>query len=324
MAKLLRVSVFWRLMTLVSGPSIFQLPPERVRAASDRRRRLTRMPAASIITGRARRGVTVSERDAALEDGTALPLRIYRPLTGGEAALPVVVNFHGGGWTSGDPFQSEWWCSSVAALVPAVVVSVDYRLAPEYPFPAASEDCYAATRWVAQHAAEIGADGRRIAVMGDSAGGNLAAVVSLMARDRKGPPITLQVLLYPAVDLVGEYPSERENAHAPVLTKADMDGATALYCPDGQAGDPYASPLLAGSHAGLPPALIQTAQHDPLRDQGAAYAAALRDAGVAVRLTNYVDAVHGYISIPGLVPAARQALAEVAEELRAAFRPRIS
>jgi acetyl esterase len=320
----LRAALFWRVMTAVSGRSIFQLAPERVRAASDRRRRLTRLPAASLITGRRHRGAVVNEQDAVLDDGTTLPLRIYRPRSGARDVRPVVVNFHGGGWTSGDPFQSEWWCSNIAALVPAVVVSVDYRLAPEHCFPAAIEDCYGATQWVAKNAAELGADGSRLAVMGDSAGGNLAAAVSLMARDGGGPPIALQLLIYPAVDLVGEYPSERENAHAPVLAKADMDGATALYCTPEQARDPYASPLLAGSHAGLPPALIQTAQHDPLRDQGPAYAAALRAAGVPVRLTNYVDAVHGYISMPGIVPVARQALAEAVDQLKDAFTPRIS
>jgi acetyl esterase len=316
-----RAALFWRVMTAVGGPSIFQLPHDRVRAASDRRRRLSRLPGAFLVSGRPNPTVQVEDRTATVSDGTVLTVRVYRPRAVGVSALPVVVNFHGGGFASGDPFQSEWWCSEVAARVPAVVVSVDYRLAPEHTFPAGAQDCYEATAWVTRHAADLGADGARLAVMGDSAGGNLAAVVSLMARDRTGPAIALQVLLYPVVELVDSFASEDENAYAPVLTTADLKGASGLYCRAAEATDPYASPLRASSHAGLPPALVQTAQHDPLRDQGAAYAAALRAAGVQVRLTNYVDAVHGYISIPGVVPAARQALAETVAELRSALRP---
>ena len=156
--------------------------------------------------------------------------------------------------------------------------------------------------------------------MGDSAGGNIAAVVSLMARDRGGPAVAYQVLIYPAVELQDSFPSEEENEFAPILGKADLSGASALYCP--RAADktsPYASPLRAASHANLPPALIQTAQHDPLRDQGSAYAEVLRAAGNEVRLTNYVDGVHGYITLPGVVPCARQALTEAAASLRGAL-----
>ncbi len=152
--------------------------------------------------------------------------------------------------------------------------------------------------------------------MGDSAGGNLAAVVSLMARDRGGPPIAAQVLLYPAVDMKNAYPSEDENEFAPILGKADL-GVSDIYCP-GRESEPYASPLFADHHD-LPMTLIQTAQHDPLRDQGTVYADALRKAGTEVRLTNYVDAVHGYASVPGVVPVARQALGEAVMVLRDAF-----
>ena len=220
---------------------------------------------------------------------------------------------------SGDPRQSEWWCSAVAAQANAVVVSVDYRLAPEHPFPTAAEDCYAATAWVVAHAAELGVDPQRVVVMGDSAGGNLAAVVALMARDRGGPPLAGQLLLYPSVDLDADYPSKEENANAPILSKKDLDTTWHMYVQDGSDHkDPYASPLF-GKHEDLPPALIQTAEFDPLRDQGPAYAAALRAAGVPVRLTNYVGAVHGYISLPGVVPAAHQALGEAVDWLREVF-----
>jgi acetyl esterase len=233
----------------------------------------------------------------------------------------VVLNFHGGGWVSGNIRQSEWWASSIAARSGAAVVSVEYRLAPEHPFPTPVEDCYAATVWVAQHAGELGLDATRLAVMGDSAGGNIAAVVCLMARDRGEPHIALQVLIYPGTDFLTEFPSKTENAEAPILCKKDVDNAHRLYFhgSDGDRADPYASPLRA-KHHDLPPALVQTAQYDPIRDEGAAYADALRQAGVAVRYTNYVDAVHGYISLPGAVPMARQALAEAATAIRDAFR----
>ena len=289
-----------------------QLPADQVRAASDRRRKLIGLPGAVLITGRPHPDVLASDKTA----GT-IPIRVYRPNGTVGEALPLIVNFHGGGFVSGDPRQSEWWCSWVSHGVRAVVVSVDYRLAPEHPFPAAPEDCYAATAWAVEHAGDLGADGSRVAVMGDSAGGNLAAVVCLMARDRGGPPIAFQLLIYPSVDMVNTYPSEDENEFAPILGKADLH-AQELYCP-GQQGDPYASPLF-GKHEGLPPALIQTANHDPLRDQGPVYAAALQAAGVAARVHNYVDAVHGYISVPGVVPAARQALADAVDALRDALR----
>jgi acetyl esterase len=319
MAIPLRTRLFWTLVSTLQGPSMYQLPQDQVRAASDRRRRLTVLPGAFVFVGGTHRGATVQDRTAVLADGSTLPVRVYRPRDA-SGPVPVVLNFHGGGWTSGDPQQSQWWCSSVAAEAGVVVVSVDYRLAPEHVFPVAAEDCYGATVWVAEHADELGVDASRLAVMGDSAGGNLAAVVALMSRDRSGPAIALQVLIYPVVDLAASYPSEEENEFAPLLAKADLTGATGLYCLAEQASDPYASPLRAPSHAGLPPALIQTAQHDPLRDQGPAYAAALRADGVPVRLTNYIDAVHGYISIPGVVPAARQALAETVDVVRESLR----
>ncbi|MEO6886452.1 MAG: alpha/beta hydrolase [Jatrophihabitantaceae bacterium] len=319
MAIPLQTAVFWKLLSTLTGKSMFQLPNDKVRAASDRQRRATRLPGASLITGRANRDVLIIEQTATVPDGTDLGVVIYRPRGTAGQILPVIVNFHGGGFIAGDPYQSQWWCSSVAGGVGAVVVSVDYRLAPEHPFPAAPEDCYAATVWTIEHAEELGIDPARLAVMGDSAGGNLAAVVALMARDRGGPSIAFQLLLYPSVEFVDSFPSEDENAHAPILGKADLGAASGRYCTAEQAITPYASPLRAPSHAGLPPALIQTAQHDPLRDQGSAYAQALQAAGVPARLTNYVDAVHGYISIPGVVPAARQALGEAVAVLRDAL-----
>ncbi len=318
-----RATLMWRAVSILDRVPLAQLTHQQVRAASNRRKKLIGLPGIWRITGRPDANALVDDSSAVLPGGTELPLRIYRPRAGGDGSPPVVVNFHGGGWVGGDPRQSEWWCSSIAAQAGVVVVSVDYRLAPEHQFPIAAEDCYAATLWVAEHAEELGVDGARLAVMGDSAGGNLAAVVSLMARDRGTPAIALQVLIYPSVDLIETFPSEDENEFAPILGKADLTAYSALYRGTDDGTDPYGSPL-RGKHHDLPPALIQTAQHDPLRDHGAAYAGALRAAGVEVRLTNYVDAVHGYISVPGVVPAARQAAAEAVAALREALQPGIS
>jgi len=316
----LRTALFWNVYKLIERTPTMQQPAETIRRASDLRRRMLALPPSKLITWRTHPGASAENITMTLDDATELPLRVYRPRPAPAGPLPAVVNFHGGGWVSGDVYQSEWWASSVAALAGVVVVSVEYRLAPEHPYPVPVEDCYAATVWVHAHAARLGVDPARLAVMGDSAGGNLAAVVPMVARDRGGPAIAFQVLLYPSVDLVGEYASKAENAAAPILTREDVDNIPGVYFhgTGRELTEPYASPIL-GSHTGLPPALIQTAQHDPLRDQGYAYAAALRAAGVPVRHTNYVDAVHGYISLPGIAPNAPQALGETVEALTEAF-----
>lgn len=183
------------------------------------------------------------------------------------------------------------------------MVSVDYRLAPSHRWPAAAEDCYAALVDVAARAAEFGADAQRLAVMGDSAGGNLSAVVILMARDRSGPPISFQGLIYPATDLTWSSPSVEQNSTAPVLTKADCITYRDHYLGGQDPREPYISPLYAPDHTGLPPALIQVAEHDPIRDDGLRYAAALQAAGVSVRTTTYVGMPHGYMTFPSYVAA---------------------
>jgi acetyl esterase len=307
----------WTAVTLLERDPVMQQPADKVRRSAYRRARLSRVPLRGIVTGRTAADVRVQTRRAELPDGTVLPLRIYRPRARTADVLPVVVNFHGGGFVSGDAYQSEWWCSGIAAQAGVVVVSVDYRLAPEHRYPTPPEDCYAATEWVAKNAAELGVDASRLAVMGDSAGGNLAAVVALMARDRGGPRIALQVLIYPSVEMIDTLPSEIENADGPCLTKRDVDNVPYLYLADRDRDgrEPYASPL-RGDATRLPTAVIQTAQHDPLRDHGIRYADHLRAAGVEARHTNYVDAVHGYISIPGLVPAAKWARADAVAEIR--------
>lgn len=264
-------------------------------------------------------------RGARLTDGTAsgqtgpLRTRVYRRESPAASSRPLVVNFHGGGWVLGSLDGADWLCSSVAVELDAVVVSVDYRLAPGHPFPAAAEDCYAALVDLVGRADELGADPARVAVMGDSAGGNLSAVVSLMARDRSGPAIAHQGLLYPSTDLTMASPSMDENASAPILTKADVAAFRAHYLGDQDPRHPYASPLLADDHSGLPPALVQVAEHDPIRDDGLRYAAALRAAGVPVRVTEYTGMPHGYLSFPRIWRSAPQALAELVAEQRAAF-----
>ncbi|HVU92982.1 MAG TPA: alpha/beta hydrolase fold domain-containing protein, partial [Jatrophihabitans sp.] len=193
-----RTAVFWKVYGLLDRAPVMQQPLEKVRTASDMRRRLFALPPAALIAGRTHRGAEVRETSAPAADGTPLLLRIHRP-RGATGPLPAVLNFHGGGWVSGDVRQSEWWASSVAAEAGVAVVSVEYRLAPEHPFPGPPEDCYDATVWVADEAAELGVDPSRLAVMGDSAGGNLAAVVAMMSRDRGGPELAAQVLVYPSV-----------------------------------------------------------------------------------------------------------------------------
>jgi acetyl esterase len=262
-------------------------------------------------------GVGVADRPVPGPAGD-IPVRVYRPAAGGDApGRPLIVYFHGGGFALGNLDMGDWICGSVAARVEAVVVSVDYRLAPAHRFPAAVEDCYAVLDWAAQHAAELGATGP-IGVMGESAGGNLATVACLVARERGGPLVDHQALIYPAVDMTALHKTTA-GPSTPFLTDADIAAYHRFYLgPDGDAAHPWASPLLA-EHAGLPPALIQVGEHDPLRDGGKRYADALRAAGVPVRLTEYVGMPHGFVNFPGLSRAAHQALAEVCAEQVAAL-----
>ncbi|CAN5119343.1 alpha/beta hydrolase [soil metagenome] len=250
-------------------------------------------------------------------DGAELPLRlrIYRPAKRASEPLPMIVNFHGGGFVVGSLEQCDWLCSNVAAALPAVVLSIGYRTAPAHRRPAAAEDCYAAFSNIASRASEFGGNPGRLTVLGDSAGGNLAAVVALMARDRSGPQIANQVLIYPITDMTLTSPSVEENAHAPVLSKRDIVACCEHYLGGQDPHHPYASPLLAPDLRGLPPALIQIAEHDPVRDDGLRYGHALRAAGVPVRTTNYVGMPHGFLAFPTLCRSAPQALAEVCATL---------
>ena len=274
-------------------------------------------PPFSWVTGAVDRSVGTTYGTAPARDGYEIPLRIYRPraVRDRDTDVPVVVFLHGGGFVEGNVVMYDPLCSHLAARVRALVVSVDYRLAPEHRSPTAAQDCFDATTWVERHGSVLHADTSRMALCGDSAGGNLAAVTAQLLRDRGDSPVRHQALIYPATDMTLASPSIHDNADAPMLTRASIVAFREHYLPPGSdPADPLVSPLF-GSLEGLPPALVQTADLDPLRDDGARYAAALEAAGVPVRLTNYVRVPHGFASIPGVVPSSGQHRAELVAEL---------
>jgi len=309
-----RSGMYWRIVGILSGAA-----EQRRLASADGRQpswpvRIA-APLGTLVRGRARADVDISTGTIDLPGRGTRAALIYRPLTAAGADLPVLVSFHGGGWVSGHVAQAEWWACELAARANVVVIATGYGLAPASRFPEPLEDCYAATVWVVDNATHLGVDASRLGVMGNSVGGNFAAGVTLLARDRGGPRIALQVLINPYLDLAHDYPSEHANADGPFLTRPYMQETSRLYLGGHDPKDPYASPVLA-RHEGLPPALVQTAGHDPIRDHGAAYAHALREAGVPVRHTDYPHAVHGYSSMPGAVRGARRALREAVDTVR--------
>ena len=250
--------------------------------------------------------------------GGAIPVRVYRPPSD-KSVLPVVVFIHGGGWSVGDLDSYDGSARLHAVGAESVVVSIDYRLAPEHPFPAAVDDVWAATQWVARHADQLGADPDRLGVAGDSAGGNLAAVVAQLARDA-AIPIRFQLLWYPSTTFDTSLPSFTENAEAPILTLAACKGFTRWYVGDSDISAPPATLVpAAGDLSGLPPAYVAVAGHDPLRDDGVRYAELLAEAGVRVELHNAESLVHGYIAYAGVVPAATEATERGLQALRAAL-----
>ncbi len=256
--------------------------------------------------------------------GGKIRIRIYRPE--GQEPFPALVYFHGGGWVLGCIETHDAVCAKLARAAACVVVSVEYRLAPEYPFPAAPEDCYAATKWVAEHATTIGCDLTRIAVGGESAGGNLAAVVSLMARDRGGPSLVYQLLVYPATDyyLPGT-PSYQEYAVGYSLTRDDMIWFWHQYLSaEAEKENPYIFPLQAANLQGVPPAFVITAECDPLRDEGERYAQRLQQAGVPVIMTRYSGTIHGFFNLANILDQGDKAHMAAAVALRAIFAPATS
>ena len=243
-------------------------------------------------------------------------VRAYRPVP--EETLPALVYFHGGGWTIGDVDTHDALCRQLAVGARCAVFSVDYRLGPEHPFPAAVDDCIAATRFVAENAEHLNVRG--IAVGGDSAGGNLAAVVALHARDAGAPAIAFQLLVYPATDQRLASASHERNARGYLLERESIDFFRRCYLPNEKdCTDWRASPLLASDHSRLPPALVITAGYDPLVDEGKAYAERLRAAGVEVAYREYPDMVHGFLLMGGVLDTANVAVAECCAALRGAF-----
>ena len=267
-----------------------------------------------------------AEPVARVEDRTlpgpagGIPVRVYRPEAAGTP--PALVYFHGGGWVMCNLDTHDGSVRKLANASGCLVVSVDYRLAPEHPFPAALEDCYAATRWVAAHARSLGARPGPLAVAGDSAGGNLAAAVALLARERGGPELALQLLVYPITDCDLDRPSYRENGEGFLLTRDATAWFWEQYVPDAAARrNPLAAPMAAEDLSGLPPACVITAEYDPLRDEAEAYAARLREAGVPVTCTRYPGMIHGFLAYADFVDGGRRAVAEAGAALREAFGP---
>ena len=248
----------------------------------------------------------------------AIPLRLYKPSVA--EVLPVLVYYHGGGWVIGDLDTHDVLCRELAHLSGCAVVAVDYRMGPEYRFPAAVDDCFAATRWVRQNAQTLGLDADRMAVGGDSAGGNLAAVVSLLSRDAGDLPIRYQLLIYPATDMRQLTASIQSNGQGYMLTKDTMDYFQGHYIDDKTAfSDWRASPLLAASHANLPPALVLTAGFDPLRDEGIAYAQKMTEAGSHSTHISFERQIHGFITMGRVNAESNVAVRMCASELRAAL-----
>ena len=302
-----KVKVILEQMEAAGNPPMSLLTPEEVRASLD----LTELAGVPEEVGK------VEDRLIPGPEGE-IPVRIYTPQ--GQGPFPVLVFFHGGGWVIGNLDTVDVPCRLLTNRADCIVVSVDYRLAPEHKFPAAINDAYAAVCWVVDHASSIQADPSRVAVGGDSAGGNLAAVVTLMARDKCGPSIRFQMLIYPVTNHSYHTDSYRDNADGYYLTKDTMVWFWNHYLPHEDTGKhPYASPLLADNLSGLPPALVITAEFDPLRDEGESYAERLRLAGVPVVATRYNGMIHAFFWMPGVLNQGKVAIEQAANALKKAF-----
>lgn len=295
------------------APPLHTLSPEVARRAFDAL--FGRLNAA-----RSGEGADLTKRDLTIPGPKRdIPLRLYSPQAPGPH--PVLVYFHGGGFVLGTLDMYDSLCATLAREASCAVISVDYALAPEHPFPEPVEEAYAATSWIQTNGGELGLDPSRVAVGGDSAGGNLAAVVCLLNRDRGGPDLCGQLLIYPATDLSGQpFPSKKEYLHGYFLEREDLIWFQRNYLPNLEdARNPLASPLLAENLAGLPPAMVMTAEFDPLRDEGEAYAGRLRETGTPVHSRRYEGMIHGFVSMGDVFPEAREALKEIGRWLRDAF-----
>lgn len=299
-------------LAAMDAPPLTTLSPRDARANYLQMARL-RPPSTALIAG---------SRDQRIPGpGGDLQLRLYTPAGDAGDGWPLLAFFHGGGFVVGDLDSHDSACRDLCAGARCVVVAVHYRLAPEHKFPAAVDDCEAATRWIADHAAELGGDARRLAVAGDSAGANLATVVARRLRDAGGPPLCAQLLVYPVTDHYSrELPSMRDNADGYLLTRSGMAWFADHYLRDPRdIDDPDAAPLRAASLAGMPPTWIATAEYDPLRDEGEAYAERLHDAGVATELKRYDGAIHGIFVSASVLTLGRQMMDDACAWLRTRF-----
>lgn len=281
------VKQFLDMAEAAGAPPIASLPPQQARAAFDKM--MASIPPSEAVMENIR-DITIAG------PGGDIALRVYRPR--GDGPFPTLMYFHGGGWYIGNIDGYDSLCREFSARVGCITVSVEYRLAPEHKFPAASDDCLAATRWAAANIHEVGGDPARIAVAGDSAGGNLAAVTALRLRDEGGSALAAQLLIYPVTDHPDAgHPSMTENADGYLLTRGDMDSFSSLYLRSVEdRDDARAHPLRASFHGDLPATFIISAEYDPLRDEGEAYGRALAAAGVPVRISRYDGTIHGAIA----------------------------
>jgi acetyl esterase/lipase len=291
------------------GPPLEQLPLADAR----------KVPLGLIEFGGSEETMAEVQNRSIIGPGGPIAVRVYRPVKKG--TLPALMFFHGGGFVICNLDTHDRLCRSLANASGCAVVSVDYRLAPEHKYPAAVDDAYAATRYVAEHAAEFGIDPNRIAVGGDSAGGNLAAVVSLLARDRGGPRLKFQLLIYPLVDFEDKSPSMRQFGQGDhFLSIEGLDWFKETYLARADAArEPSVSPMNATDFRGLPPAMVITAECDPLRDQGEAYARKLEAAGVRVELKRYEGMIHPFLSLAGIITAGKTAIADAAAAVKGAL-----
>jgi acetyl esterase len=289
-----------------------QMPPVAADRSVEEMRSLS--AGGALLAGTGDPSVTTVDRTIPGPAGE-IPVRVYTP-PGEGGPRPLVVFYHGGGWVICGLDSHDPVCRDLAAGTGAVVLSVDYRLAPEHPFPAAVDDAWAALQWAHDHAGDLGADGTRLAVAGDSAGGNLAAVMALMARDQH-IALRFQLLVYPATDFSQRRPSVKENGEGFMLTEASMDWFEGHYAPD--RADWRASPMLARDHQGVAAAMVLTCEYDPLRDDGMDYAATLEKAGVAVSARCYEGMIHGAFSMISAVPRAQALMDDACAALRQAL-----
>jgi acetyl esterase/lipase len=289
-------------------PEIDSLPPVQLREVTAQMFR---------ATGGTPEPVDQVENRTIPGSASEIPVRIYKPA--GAGPHPILVFFHGGGFVIGDLDSHDAACRALTNQAGCLTVAIDYRLAPEHKFPAAVDDCYAAAKWVSEHARELGGDPARLAVGGDSAGGNLSAVVAILARDRGGPKIAFQLLVYPATDMACNTYSHKTFTDY-FLTDRSIRYFLGHYLRgEGDRKDPAASPALASNHKNLPPALVITAEFDPLRDEGEAYGELLRKAGVPVTVTRYDGMIHGFFTMGQVLAQGREAISQAAGALRTAF-----